>query len=197
MKQVVAIHGGDAYPSYQDYIAHLLTREIRIEWLLGGDWKKELQAELGDGYQVILPRLPNPQNAKYLEWKIVFEKYIPLLEDGVILIGHSMGGIFLAKYLSEETFPTKIGATFLVAAPYDMDGDRPIVEFDLPSSLTRFEQQAGPLYLFHSTDDPVVAYSEAAKYLQALPSAHLTTLGGRGHFTTADFPEIIEAIKKL
>ncbi len=63
--------------------------------------------------------MPNKTNAQFEEWKIWFEKFIPFLNDGVILVGHSLGGVFLAKYLSENKFPKKIGGVFLVSAVYE------------------------------------------------------------------------------
>lgn len=196
-KQVVAIHGGDAYATYEEFLTGLLNKVVSLEWLTFHDWKNALAEELGDGYEVILPRMPNPQNAKYLEWKIWFEKLIPHLQDGVILIGHSLGGIFLAKYLSEETFPKKIRATFLVAAPYDMDGDRRIVEFVLPDSLEAFAKQGGKLFLYQSEDDPVVPFSELGKYQKSLPSARVKRFADRQHFNQDSFPEIVSDITAL
>ncbi len=77
---------------------------------------------LGNKFDVLLPKMPNPSNAKYNEWKIIFNKISKLLEKNVILIGHSLGAIFLIKYLSENKFPKKILATLLISPPYDDDG---------------------------------------------------------------------------
>ena len=63
-----------------------------------------------------MPSMPNKQNAAYDEWSIWFEKYFAYLKDDVILIGWSLGGMFLAKYLSDKPFPVKIKSLFLLAA---------------------------------------------------------------------------------
>jgi predicted alpha/beta hydrolase family esterase len=199
MKQVVAIHGGDAFSSYEAYLADL--RQFVIEsvdyFRAKKDWKANLQESLGNEHEVFLPQMPNKYNAKYEEWKIWFEKLIPFLNDEVILIGHSLGASFLAKYLSEERFPKKIAGTFLVSGPYDKDGERPIVEFVLPSSLTLLEEQGGKIFLYHSQDDPVVQFSELAKYQAALPHSHVTVLEDRRHVNQESFPEIVADIKSL
>jgi hypothetical protein len=57
--------------------------------------------------------MPNPMNARYNEWKILFKKIVLLLDDNVILIGHSLGAIFLVKYLSENKFPKKNSGNFI------------------------------------------------------------------------------------
>jgi predicted alpha/beta hydrolase family esterase len=199
MRQVVAIHGGDAFPTYEEYLEDL--RDFKIESIdyfkRQNDWKQNLQKTLGDGYEVILPRMPNSGNARYLDWKIWFEKLLPLLNNGIILIGHSLGASFLAKYLSEERVSKKILGTFLVSGPYDKDGERPIVEFVLPASLALLEEQGGKIFLYHSKDDPVVQFSELAKYKAALPHAHVTVLEDRQHVNQESFPEIVADIKSL
>lgn len=144
--------------------------------------------------------MPNKQNAKYEEWKIWFEKIIPFLEDGAILIGHSLGGVFLARYLSESVFPKKIAATMLVAAPYFegrlRDGTRG-EDFVAPDSLESFARQGGEIFLYHSEDDPVVPFSELAKYQAALPSATARVFKDRKHFNQPDFPELVADIQNL
>lgn len=190
------------FPTYEEYLAYLKNFKIEsLDFFRGKKgWKTTLQETLGDEYEVLLPRMPNGSNAKYLEWKIWFEKLIPFLEDGTILVGHSLGALFLAKYLAEEIFPKKITATFLVAAPYDTDGDRPLTEFVLPDSLRRFEEQGGKIFLYQSTDDPLVQFSELAKYQRALPHAQVRALEGRGHFLDKDhpiFPELVADIQSL
>ena len=196
-RQVIAIHGGDAFATYEEYIAFLKARTIDFDRGQRKGWKSNLQESLGDRFEVILPRMPNANDAKYEEWRIWFEKYIPYMRDGLVLVGHSLGGIFLAKYLSEHTLPVRIAATFLVAAPYDLDGERAIVEFTLPDSLEKFEAQAGKTYLFQSSDDRVVDFGELAKYQAALSSAEPVVFADRGHFDQESLPELAERIQAL
>lgn len=152
--------------------------------------------ELGEGYEVILPSMPCKENAKYPEWKIWFEKMIPFLEDNVILVGHSLGGKFLARYLAEETFSRKILAVILIASPFDRSS-RKHTDFFLPDSLAMFERQGGNIILFHSKDDPVVNFSELAKYQELLPDATVRIFDDRQHFNQAGFPELVAEIKSL
>jgi hypothetical protein len=141
--------------------------------------------------------MPNGFNAKYEEWKIWFERHIPFMRDGVILLGHSLGGIFLAKFLSENDFPKKINATLLVAAPYDAGGDYSLADFVIRGPLERFAKQGGEVYLYHSEDDPIVDSGELEKYKKKLPDATIRVFKDRGHFDQEEFPEIVEDIKKL
>ncbi|MDO8603942.1 MAG: alpha/beta hydrolase [bacterium] len=196
-KQIFTIHGGDAFATYEEYLEDLKAFQIDLDGFKRSGWKNTLQNALGQDYDVNSPRMPNSGNAKYIEWKIWFEKMIPYMQDDVILIGHSLGGSFLAKYLSEENISKKIKAAFLVSAPYDTDGNREIVEFVLPGSLSLFEKQGGSIFLIHSKDDPVVSFKEFEKYQKALPKAKAIIFEDRGHFNQESFPEIVEQIKNL
>lgn len=194
-QQVFVIHGGTAFDTYEEYFEYLKNKEVSLAKLQGRDWKMNLQTNLGDKYEVFLPKMPNSQNAVYKEWCIWFEKYLLLLSDGVILVGHSLGAVFLAKYLSEHTVAKKIKATLLVAPPFGNDEGRILPQFSIVTSLTNLEAQGGKVVIFHSKDDPVVDFSELKLYQDKLPSLDVRVFEDRGHFNTEEFPEIVEEIK--
>ncbi len=201
-QQVVAIHGGDSFATYGEYLKNLWWNIPRFEWLdflhpKKRGWKRGLQEVLGEEYEIILPRMPHADNAKYKEWKKEFENLIPRLRDGVILIGHSLGASFLAKYLSENDFPKKIKATLLVSGPYDTDGGRVLAQFNITSSLKKLEDQGGKLFLYHSKDDPIVVFTELRKFQEQLPSATVRVFEDRKHFNQEEFPELIQDVIAL
>src|SRR5690554_2299775 len=107
MKQVLIIHGGESYSSYEAYIEILKNSPIAYERLLPRNHWKPWVAEQMSDTDVLLPRFPNSDNAVYDEWKIYFEKLLPLLSDNVQLVGHSLGAMFLAKYLHANTLKAK------------------------------------------------------------------------------------------
>jgi len=197
-KQVVVIHGGDAFKTYKDYMAYLRSLRLDLDRYRGTGWKDSLSEKLGNRFDVLLPRMPNPTNAKYDEWKILFDKIARLLEDNVILIGHSLGGVFLAKYLSENKFPKKILASILVAAPYDQkDIEEFLGDFIVSNNLEKLRKQGGKIFIYHSEDDPVVPYIDLGKYQKALPDAVVRVFKDREHFSQSEFPELVEEIKKI
>lgn len=196
--QVIALHGGETFDTYEEYLEYLRIRKLDFARLMQEDWKSGLQEKLGDDFQVILPQMPNKKNAKYLEWKIWFDKIVPFLEDGCILIGHSLGGIFFAKYLSEEIVPKKIKALFLIAAPYDdSDFEDSLADFILPVHLNKLIAQVQTICIYHSEDDPVVPIADIHKYQKAIPKAEVCILKDRQHFNQELFPEIVERIKAI
>lgn len=195
-QQILCINGGNTFPNYEEYLEYLKNYQIDLNKLKNGNWKEALEKDLGENYEVILPRMPSSQNAKYIEWKIWFENFFPFIQDDIILIGTSLGGLFLAKYLSENKFPVKISQVHLVAAVFDENSKEFLGDFTIPASLEMFANQANKIFLYHSKDDLVVPVAEIEKYSQKLPSAEKIILDGRGHFNRElTIPELIERIR--
>jgi uncharacterized protein len=200
-KQIVFIHGGEAFSSYDAFLNYLRTDEISdpLGLIPRKRWQQTLREVLGETYEVYMPSMPNKQNAKYLEWKIWFERHFPFLRDGVILVGHSQGGYFLAKYLSENTMPVSIRALYLLGAPFEkredaLDEDGGDFAFD-PKNLANLTSQVEDVHIFHSEDDFVVPYEHALKYKEALSQAELHTFTDKNHFILEEFPELIAHIR--
>jgi len=196
-RQIFIIHGGMTFKSKKDYLHFLKTRKVSIEkknsWT--GDY---LDKKLGRSFEIIRPRMPLRENAKYEEWKIFFERYIPYLKGSIILIGSSLGGIFLAKYLSENKFPKKVLSTYLVCPPFEntLVGEDLAGGFKLKSDISLIERNSKNLYLLFSKDDDVVPISHAEKYRKKLKNAKVIVYKSKnGHFEVAKFPEIIKMIK--
>jgi len=195
--QIFFIHGGMTFKNRKDYLNYLKTREISIEKKIRwGD--KYLDDNLGKIFQIIRPRMPLPDNSKYEEWKIHFERHFPYLKDNIILIGASLGGIFLAKYLSENKFPRKILSTYLVCPPFDdtLPEEDLVRGFKLKSDLSLLEKNSKNLYLLFSKNDDVVPVSHAEKYRKKLKKAKIIIYKNKnGHFIISKFPEIVKLIK--
>ncbi len=197
--QVLIIHGGSTYPSYEEYLSNLKNKEVKLERIKASlDWKDTFQEKIGDEFDVFVPNMPNKTNARYEEWKIWFEKIIDKLDDNLILIGHSLGGTFLAKYLSEDNLSRKIKALILISAPHDDIGlAEPLAGFNIKTSLENLEKQCSVVYLVWSKDDSVVPKSQIEKYKNELSGAKILIFEDRGHFWQEEFSELVDLIKKL
>jgi hypothetical protein len=200
-QQILLVHGGSAYSKPADFLEVLKTRPLRD---LPGEpvlvkWSSSFKEDLGDGYEVYMPAMPNAQNARYQEWKIWFERYVEHLHNGVILIGWSLGGSFLIKYLTELSFPVSIKALYVLAAPYTMTdmGVEDGADFNFDTELlVKVGDQTANVSFFHSKDDLVVPYEHALKYKAALPQAELVTFEDKNHFLIDSFPELLNNIKR-
>jgi predicted alpha/beta hydrolase family esterase len=204
MKQLIFIHGGEAYSNEADFKLYLEQQEVDVAYKEKQRWHyvPALQAALGDDWQIIRPQMPCEDNAKYEYWKIWFEKYIPHLQDGVVLVGHSLGAMFLARYLSEHEMPVRVSKLVLVAAeftrrsgigPGEEDGEYFYTHLD---NFSQLEQSADEIVLVYSRDDFVVPFDNLAMWAERLPSAHIVEFADKGHFLQERFLELVELIKK-
>jgi predicted alpha/beta hydrolase family esterase len=194
-KQVIFIHGGQTYNSYDQYLSDLKTFVVD-PYTLKKKWRMTLGETLGGEYEVLVPEMPNKMNAKYREWEIWFEKYAPFLRNGVILIGHSLGASFLLRYLSQKDLPVELGGLYLIAAPFftestEEGGDFCFVEAQLPSIAQKVEK----MVLIQSKDDKVVPFSHFERLTEVFPKAEHMIFDDRGHFNQESFPELIAHIK--
>ncbi len=196
MKQVCVIHGGNTYESKNDFIAQLKNLELDYERLLYKPrWNNWLGETLSD-HEVLLPTMPNASSAKYDEWSVYFSKILPFLRSDAIVVGHSLGGIFLAKYLNEHSDSLHFKKVILIAPPFSDDGRESLASFRLPADMSNLSSAADEYIFFHSKDDVVVRYEETKKYLDLLPNAKATFFEDRGHINTPTFAELLDEIKK-
>ncbi len=199
MKQVVVINGGHALDIHEDFLKRLKEKPVTTDTFKNShDWKEYLQRDLGIDFEVFNPRMPNKEKAVYAEWKTWFERLIPFLNNEVILIGHSLGGLFLIKYLSETIFSKNINALILVAAPYGGKNNKhaPNNNFYVPGDFNIVIKQAKKIFLYHSKNDPVVPFYDFEIYKEKLPTARCFVFDTEGHFNGESVPGLVELIKK-
>ena len=170
MKQIVIVHGGSSFNNYENYLNNLKNSQLHYERLLWVQkWRDWLAQEIVVA-DVLLPDFPNKQNADYTEWKIYFEKLLSLLRNDIQLVGYSLGAMFLAKYLHESPLSKPVRRLVLVSPCYDDESVEDLGSFRV-TSAAGLEKSAKEVHLFHSKDDPVVPFTELAKFQRDLPTA--------------------------
>ncbi len=195
--KVVYIHWWETFRNDEDFISFLKNKTVSIK-----DKKRrhdDLKDKLKDYCKMIKPEMPLRQKAEYRHRKIWFERYFDFLDEEVILIGGSLWGMFLAKYLSGNKFPKKIISLYLVCPPFDGSNLRETLcwWFNLQDDLSLIEQNCKNITLMFSTDDDVVPISHSKKYKAKLPNANLIVYESKKwHFRIEEFPEIFEMIKE-
>ena len=155
-----------------------------------------LREELGPGYDVHFPIMPDPENPHYEPWS---ERLTQLLADldKPVVVGHSLGGSVVLKHLSDRDQPPSIAGLVLVATPF-WSQDEWEAEWALPPAWPEPETAAPPTFLFHSRDDEEAPFAHLELYAQRLTDATVQGLDGNGHlFDRGDLSEIIEAIRTL
>jgi predicted alpha/beta hydrolase family esterase len=195
--QVLKIHGGNTFKSDKNYLHYLRTKKISTDKKTY--WSPEyLEKALGKNFKVISPRMPLQDNAKYRDWAILFKRYLPLLSGKFILIGSSLGGVFLAKYLSENKLSKKTLSVYIVCPPFDntLPGEDLVGGFTLKNDLSLIEKNCKNVYLLFSENDDVVPVAHADKYRKKLKNARIIIYKNKnGHFNVPKFPEIVKLIK--
>ena len=83
----------------------------------------------------------------------------------------------------------------LVAARYGGDNDEDSGSFEV-TSTTNLPKSTQEVHLFHSKDDPVVAYESMAKFHADMPEAIIHSFDNRGHFIDETFPEMLTLLKQ-
>lgn len=197
--QILYIHGGETFKTREDCLNHLRNKKVKlgekVRWH-GDSFKKGL----GEDFEITKPRMPFQDDAKYSDWKIVFENYLDAMDDNVILIGGSLGGIFLSKYLSENKVDKKILAVYLIAAPFNdelVNGEDLVGGFELGEDLSLIEENCDNVTLMFSRDDDCVLIESAERYREKLKDSKIIIYESKsGHFEIEEFPEIVEMIRE-
>jgi uncharacterized protein len=227
-QQIFIISGGRSFYKKSDLTNYLENKLYSLEISPLG-WKQNLERDLNQvshetesttNYKVFAPKFPNRHNAEYKHWKIVFEKYLALLDSDCIFIRHSLGAVFLSKYFStltksqivsyETDKMSKRKAILLVAAPYNDESDEDLANFKINKSIENIVKIAKNIYFYNSKDGKVVKISELSKYKQDLSDDSIKDIvklnkaiikynifKDKGHFNDIYFPEIIKDIVEL
>lgn len=195
MKQVLILHGGNSFSTDAAYLESLKSKVLDYDRLLYSDnWRGWIANNLAD-YDVLSPAMPNSANAKFHEWQIYFEKLLPFLTDDVQIVGHSLGAMFLVKYLQANPLQRKIKRLVLLAPAYDDNSREDLGSFGI-NSANKLPESAHEIHIFHSQDDPVVPFSELAKYSADIPDAVIHRFTNASHFLEPTFPELLALLKK-
>jgi uncharacterized protein len=141
--------------------------------------------------------MPAPASPSYERWKLELERLLPGGESPPILIGHSLGGSVLLKYISEHEPRVAAAALFVVAAPYWGSANWKMEEFVLREGFAHSLPNALKVYLYQSRDDEMVSMEHLSRYSKAIPRATVRVLDGGGHLFKDGLPQLTEDVTAL
>ena len=168
---------------------------VHDDW--DGKLVESLRSELGPNYEIRYPRMPNESDPNYAMWKAALETALAALNDGAILVGHSIGGTILIHALAEDPPAREFGAIFLIAAPFVGEGGWQSDDWQPQRELGRKLPTGCPIYLYHGLADDTAPPLHAELFAHAIPQARLCCLPGRDHQLNNDLGEIAAVIKSL
>ncbi|MEU7848550.1 alpha/beta fold hydrolase [Micromonospora parva] len=155
-----------------------------------------LRRELGDGYEVRYPRMPDEDDPSYATWSAAIRRELGALADGAVVVGHSVGGTILVQTLAEQPPERVLGAIVLIAAPFVGTGGWAGDEFELPPDLGVRLPGGVPVHVFHGLRDDTVPPSHADRYAAVIPQARLHRLPERDHQLNDDLREVAAVIRR-
>lgn len=157
-----------------------------------------LQNKLGNDYHLVFPEMPDPENPKYIHWKDKLSEELNRLDGELVLIGHSLGGSTLFKYLSEESCRLTISGLFIIASPYwGLDDDWQLKDFILKDNFEQKLHEISSLFLYHSLEEEIVPFSHHIAYAEKFPRANLRQLKGNQHLFNNGLSELVNDIERL
>lgn len=189
MRNAIILHGTCDKEEYFDDTYPSLSNSHWFPWL-----QKQL---LINGIPTNTPEVPDAYEPDYPTWEREFERFD--VGPSSILIGHSCGGGFLVRWLSEN----KVSANKLILVAPWLDPSRrktkDFFDFEVDQSL---QDRTDEIHVLHSSDDENEGIKETvSKILKILPKAQLHKFEGMGHFTfgemgKTEFPELLEIVLK-
>ncbi|MFI5240684.1 MAG: alpha/beta hydrolase [Candidatus Saccharimonadia bacterium] len=187
MKNAIILHGMPSKQEYYDTKAPSMSNAHWIPWLQGQLLKHDIWAAT--------PEVPNPYDPKWDLWVKEVERFD--LTPETILVGHSLGGSFWLKYLSEHN-DMKVGKVVLIApSGLGWDGKALFDEFTIDPGL--FERTKG-MTIFNSDNDHKSIQQSVKEIRQQIPDIRYKEFH-LGHFTsgsmkTTEFPELLDETLK-
>ena len=147
----------------------------RIERKWQDRWEKK-------NYKVYVPNLPGNYFPKKDEWLKVIEDFKP--NENWILIGHSLGGVMILKYLEIADKP--IGKAILIATPFmAMHFGALDNFFEGGFNWENIKANCPSFEILNEDNDPAVPIEHGQKYAQNL-GGQLHTVSGYTHFHNID-----------
>ena len=149
-----------------------------------------LQSALGADYDVRYPRMPNEKNPDMRTWKARIAAELSLSDDDVILVGHSLGGLALLKFLSEQACERRVAGLYLVAVPSKDEENWNYDELELPLDVATKLSGIARIFLYHCRDDEIVPFAHLGLHAARLPGAIVRVTDGRGHQFGNDLSDV-------
>ncbi|HEX3005813.1 MAG TPA: hypothetical protein VHO27_16485 [Angustibacter sp.] len=156
---------------------------------------ESLRRELGAGYDVRYPRMPDEDDPSATTWGPAIRRELTALDDGAVVVGHSVGGLLLVHELVEHPPLRALAAGVLGAAPYVGPGGWPATGLELPGDLGARLPPGAAVHVVHGLADATVPPDHADLYARAIPQAQVHRLSGRDHQLGDDLSEVATAIR--
>ncbi|NTV31137.1 hypothetical protein HGA91_04150 [candidate division WWE3 bacterium] len=169
------------------------------------DWYPWVHEQLTQsGYVVEIPEMPNTQAPDISEWIRTLHRIIPVPDERITLIGHSIGSQAILRYLATFFTPLTLGGVILVTPWLNLtqaatQGVEQIAApwLTTPINMGRIRSHRIRYTAIFSDNDPFVPITDAEIFRYQL-GAKIVVEKSAGHMTTQDniveVPSVLEAV---
>ncbi len=177
-------------PSREDHFNPDLPAASNYHWL---PWlQKQLIVR---GYAAHTPEMPNAWAPDYSIWQKEFERFD--INSQTILVGHSCGGGFIVRWLSENK-NLQVGKVVIIAPWLDPKRTNTTNFFDFQIDPNLASRTDG-LTIFNSDDDEKDIQDSVDHIRKTVINLKYQQFHKYGHFcitdmSTSEFPELIETL---
>lgn len=192
MRNAILIHGRPDKEEYYDPTYPTASNSHWFPWLA-----KQLQIK---NIFAVTPEMPKPWQPRYNIWKEELERFE--INSETILVGHSCGGGFIVRWLSENP-DVKVSKVVLVA-PWLNPENNPVSDtadfFDFDISPNIVEQTSG-ITIFNSDNDKETIHKSVNIIKNNVKNIEYKEFHNYGHFcfddlNSEEFPELLDEITK-
>ncbi len=189
MKNAIILHGTS---DKEEYYSAEYPSSSNFHWL---PWlQKQL---LMHDIPAATPEVPNAYEPEYSIWKREFERFDVTSET--ILVGHSCGGGFLVRWLSEHKDVT-VGKVVLVAPWLDPNNRKGNQFFDFTID-PEFTARTKGITIFNSDNDMEEVQESVRQIRDKVKNIEYREFTNHGHFCLKDlgteaFPELLKEVLK-
>jgi len=186
MKNAILLHGKPSKEEYYDPEIPSCSNHHWFPWLQKQLLVKDIKAAT--------PEVPKAYEPEWELWVKEVERFE--IGSETTLVGHSCGGGFWVRFLSEHK-SLKVGKVILVAPSLNPEKTwgKTFFDFEIDPSII---DRAKEIIIFSSTDDAPGIQDSVAMIRQAVPKVRYVEFKNMGHFTyssmkTSEFPELLAA----
>ncbi|MDC1205525.1 alpha/beta hydrolase [Candidatus Pacebacteria bacterium] len=189
MKNTIIVHGKPGKEEYYSSEYPSSSNFAWIPWLQKQLIIKDIKADT--------PEMPHAYAPDYAIWKREFERFD--ITSETVLVGHSCGGGFLVRWLSENK-DAEVYKVILVAPSIDPTKKISTGMYDFEYDPELVKRTKG-FIIFTSDNDTVNAETSLKIITDAVANIEVKMFSGYGHFIPAHmhtevFPELLEEILK-
>ena len=184
MSNAIIIHGMSDGKSHYVSAENAMSNSNWLPWIQQKLLAKDVLAQT--------PEMPKPFEPNYKNWLSLFSQFT--INDETILIGHSCGGGFIVRWLTENDIRVK---KVILVAPW-IDPENSIEMFsDFKVGKGIVEKTKNGITIFNSDNDESSVHNSVESIKKNNPKIKYCEFHDFGHFVYKDmgkreFPELLE-----